>query len=170
MPTLRKELATMPHGDESQRNFNQSRSGFGERNHNYSPSVSYNYNPGGTQTSQQNPRRRTDRSKREMHNSTDKLIKQNNTIIKLLKEISDKLSAGQSSGGGSQPGGRSRGRRNDRRQKQSQQQNDQENREQNRSKEQDQATAGQSPNQEYAKSDSSMMGDSTMEEPYDPAG
>lgn len=116
----------MPHGDESQRNFNQNRGNFGERSQNYSPSVSYNYNPGGTQTNQQHPRRRTDRYKRDMHNFNDRIVKQNNTIIKLLKEISDKLSAGNPQGNEGQSGsGRSRGRRNDRRQKQQNKQHEQ---------------------------------------------
>jgi len=61
---------------------------------NYSPSASYNYTKsgrGGGQSYQQHPRRRIDRYKRESYNSNDKLIKQNDIIIRILKEIRDKL-------------------------------------------------------------------------------
>ena len=60
---------------------------------NYSPSASFNYqnNRGQGQGYQQNPRRRIDRFKRESINVNDKLIKQNDIIIKLLKEIRDSL-------------------------------------------------------------------------------
>jgi len=40
---------------------------------------------------QQNPRRRTDRFKRESINLNDKVVKQNDIIIRLLKDIRDRL-------------------------------------------------------------------------------
>ena len=62
---------------------------------NYSPSASYNYQNsqgrGQGQGYQQHPRRRIDRYKRENFNFSDKLIKQNDIIIRLLKEIRDGL-------------------------------------------------------------------------------
>ena len=62
---------------------------------NYSPSASYNYQNsqgrGQGQGYQQHPRRRIDRYKRENINFSDKLVKQNDIIIKLLKEIRDNL-------------------------------------------------------------------------------
>lgn len=62
----------------------------------YSPSTSYNYNQNGHmrgqgQSYQQHPRRRIDRYKRESIGSSDRLVKQNDIIIKLLKEIRDRL-------------------------------------------------------------------------------
>jgi hypothetical protein len=77
---------------------------------NYSPSANYNYNPGGTgqghlvggghggSNMQQPPRRRQDRFKRDIHDYSDKIVKQNDVIIKLLKEISSKLSPAQAVG------------------------------------------------------------------------
>lgn len=69
---------------------------------NYSPSTSFNYTNGKNSTSagpssvnrgrtQQHPKRRGDRFKRETINQSDKLVKQNDAIIKLLKEIRDRL-------------------------------------------------------------------------------
>ena len=62
---------------------------------NYSPSASYNYQNsqgrGQGQGYQQHPRRRIDRFKRENMNFSDKLVKQNDIIIRLLKEIRDSL-------------------------------------------------------------------------------
>ncbi len=59
---------------------------------NYSPSTSYNYQNGKTRNNSKNlPRRRIDRYKRESIGSFDRLIKQNDTVIKLLKEIRDRL-------------------------------------------------------------------------------
>ncbi len=66
----------------------------------YSPSTSYNYN--GTQTahgnhgnpnygSQQHLRRKPNQFKRDNHGATDRLAKQNDIIIRLLKEIRDRL-------------------------------------------------------------------------------
>ncbi|MBD3315206.1 MAG: hypothetical protein GF344_05420 [Chitinivibrionales bacterium] len=84
---------------------------------NYSPSASYNYNPSGQvnyQTPQQNnqnqhqpqhSRRRNDRHKKENSTMTDRLAKQNDVIIRLLKEIRDRLpQPGQ--GGGQNAQGR----------------------------------------------------------------
>jgi hypothetical protein len=77
---------------------------FAEASGNYSPSTSYNYSPGsgGYQQAQHqshHPRRRSDRFKRESINQYDRLAKQNDVIIRLLKEIRDRLprSAGQNS-------------------------------------------------------------------------
>lgn len=63
---------------------------------NYSPSTSYNYSPNGrgqgqSGNYQQHPRRRVERFKKESINYTEKLVKQNDIIIKLLKDIRDKL-------------------------------------------------------------------------------
>ena len=67
----------------------------GSKGKNYSPSASYNYQNsqgrGQGQGYQQHPRRRIDRYKRETMNLSDKLIKQNDIIIRLLKEIRDGL-------------------------------------------------------------------------------
>lgn len=59
---------------------------------NYSPSTSYNYQNGKSRGNSRNlPRRRIDRYKRESIGSYDRLIKQNDLMIKLLKEIRDRL-------------------------------------------------------------------------------
>lgn len=68
---------------------------------NYSPSASFNYTNGKSNSqggsginrgrTQQHPKRRSDRYKRETINQSDKLVKQNDMIIKLLKEIRDRL-------------------------------------------------------------------------------
>ncbi len=68
------------------------------KGNNYSPSASYNYKQNGRgqgQNYQQHPRRRIDRYKRESINTTDRVIKQNDIIIKLLKEIRDNLAGPQ---------------------------------------------------------------------------
>jgi hypothetical protein len=63
-----------------------------EKMPNYSPSTSYNYgHQGGYNGMQQHPRRRADRFKRESINQSDRLVKQNDLIIRLLKEIRDRL-------------------------------------------------------------------------------
>jgi hypothetical protein len=63
-----------------------------EKMPNYSPSTSYNYSPAtGVTGGQQHPRRRNDRFKRESLNLSDKVAKQNDIIIRLLKEIRDRL-------------------------------------------------------------------------------
>jgi hypothetical protein len=61
---------------------------------NYSPSTSFNYSPqsgynGGS--GQMHPRRRIDRFRRETLNTSERTIKQNDMIIRLLKEIRDRL-------------------------------------------------------------------------------
>jgi hypothetical protein len=53
-------------------------------NYNYNQSNSFN-------GQQQHPRRRTDRFKRESLNTNDKIFRQNDIIIRLLKEIRDRL-------------------------------------------------------------------------------
>ncbi len=68
---------------------------------NYSPSASYNYSPNGNYQSQSpSARRRPDRNNKRHNNNnnnnnnnnqTEKLIKQNDLIIRLLKEIRDRL-------------------------------------------------------------------------------
>jgi len=58
----------------------------------YSPSASYNYNGQSRATNNfQQPRRRAERYKKDTggSGSSEKLIKQNDTIIRLLKEIRD---------------------------------------------------------------------------------
>jgi hypothetical protein len=62
-----------------------------EKSANYSPSASYNYSPGAGYNGVQHPRRRTDRFKREVMNQSDRTVKQNDIIIRLLKEIRDRL-------------------------------------------------------------------------------
>jgi hypothetical protein len=62
----------------------------------YSPSVAFgnaqsNGNHHGNQQNSQYNRRRPDTVRRDMPNHFDKLVKQNDTIIKLLKEIRDEL-------------------------------------------------------------------------------
>ena len=68
---------------------------FQEKQGNYSPSVSYNYNPGKSYNKpggHQSIRRRNEHQKRDNGNSqTDRLIKQNDIIIRLLKEIKERL-------------------------------------------------------------------------------
>ena len=63
-----------------------------EKMPNYSPSTSYNYSPAtGVTGGQQHPRRRNDRFKRESLNLSDQVVKQNDIMIRLLKEIRDRL-------------------------------------------------------------------------------
>ncbi len=62
-------------------------------NTNYSPSTSYNYKNGKRPQGKNVPRRRIDRFKRDGYNSNDRIIKQNDIMIKLLKEIRDRLPA-----------------------------------------------------------------------------
>ncbi|NLP03255.1 MAG: hypothetical protein GX089_12225 [Fibrobacter sp.] len=69
-----------------------------EKNHNYNSNPNYNsygnssYNGNSNSGfSSQHPRRRTDRFRRESINLNEKLIKQNDVIIRLLKEIRDRL-------------------------------------------------------------------------------
>ena len=59
----------------------------------YSPSTNYNYGYGHNTgyNGQQHPRRRADRFKRESLNYNDRLSRQNDMIIRLLKEIRDRL-------------------------------------------------------------------------------
>jgi hypothetical protein len=72
----------------------------GKYHGNYSPSTSYNYSPGGGGGGYQGqmPRRRADRFKREVINGSDRQLRQNDIIIKLLKEIRDRLPAPQGYG------------------------------------------------------------------------
>jgi hypothetical protein len=87
--------------DESQRlamgnpgNRNMGQPKYPEKMQNYSPSTAFNYSPAtGLTGGQQNPRRRNDRFKREPNNLNDRVIKQNDIIIRLLKEIRDRLPA-----------------------------------------------------------------------------
>jgi hypothetical protein len=63
-----------------------------EKMENYSPSTAFNYSPGtGITGGQQHPRHRNDRFKREPPNMSDRIVKQNDIIIRLLKEIRDRL-------------------------------------------------------------------------------
>ncbi len=62
------------------------------KNSNYSPSTSYNYQNGKSHGHTKNlPRRRFDRFKKDTSGSNDRLVKQNDIIIKLLKDIRDRL-------------------------------------------------------------------------------
>jgi hypothetical protein len=65
-----------------------------EKRPNYSPSTSYNYSPQTGHTggqAQMHPRRRTDNFRRETPNASDRIFRQNDIIIRLLKEIRDRL-------------------------------------------------------------------------------
>lgn len=63
-------------------------------NSHYNGGNSYNNgNSFNNHNNQQNQRRRTDRFKRDNYNNNDRLIKQNDIIIRLLKEIRDRLPA-----------------------------------------------------------------------------
>ena len=67
-----------------------------EKNPNYSPSTSYNYSPqtGYNGNSQMFQRRRPgppDRFRRDAPGGNDRLLRQNDIIIRLLKEIRDRL-------------------------------------------------------------------------------
>jgi hypothetical protein len=76
---------------------------FGDnKRENYSPSTTYGHGQGRGQGVQhrdrdsgneQSPRRRVDRYRREVFSINEKLLKQNDTIIQLLKEIRDRLPA-----------------------------------------------------------------------------
>lgn len=62
----------------------------------YSPSSNYNYSQNGHgrnqgQNYQQPIRRRSDRFKKDYPNNNEKLLRQNDIIIRLLKEIRDRL-------------------------------------------------------------------------------
>ena len=90
-------------GDDMQRGFHHGmRKAFADKSPNYSPSASYNYNPAGMHGQgggQQHPRRRTDRFKRETVGGMERILKQNEMMIRLLREIRDLLAAA----GGRQP-------------------------------------------------------------------
>ncbi len=63
-----------------------------EKMPNYSPSTSYNYSPATGFNGGQHPRHRNDRFKRESGgNMSDRIVKQNDLIIRILKEIRDRL-------------------------------------------------------------------------------
>ena len=82
----------MSYDDAQKGNGNRRR--FSEGRGNYSPSSNYHFNANGGNYQghhQQHPRRRSDRYRRESLNSSDRLVKQNDIIIKLLKEIRDRL-------------------------------------------------------------------------------
>jgi hypothetical protein len=71
---------------------NRYSSGSGGPNYNYNYNNSGGgYNSGGYSNQGQHPRRRVDRFKRESLNSSDRLLRQNDIIIRLLKEIRDRL-------------------------------------------------------------------------------
>jgi hypothetical protein len=78
-------------GNTGNRNFGPPK--YPEKMPNYSPSTAFNYghHGGGYSNMQQHPRRRADRFKRESLNLNDKVVKQNDMIIRLLKEIRDRL-------------------------------------------------------------------------------
>ena len=77
-----------------------------QKNGNYSPSTSFNYNTSNNnnnnrpasgfnnQNQSQHPRRRTDRYKRETINYSERIVHQNDLMIKLLKEIRDLVAHG----------------------------------------------------------------------------
>jgi hypothetical protein len=93
----------MMNGDEPQRgnsggigNRGNPQQRFSDNRGNYSPSASYNFNTrnaGGSYNSpQQNMRKRVNKfQQRPNPNSSDRIAKQNDIIIRLLKEIRDRL-------------------------------------------------------------------------------
>jgi len=69
---------------------------YGDKNHMYSPSSNFNYgnssyNGNSSFNGQQQRTHRRPGYKRDNFNSNDRLIKQNDIIIRLLKEIRDRL-------------------------------------------------------------------------------
>jgi len=68
-------------------------SGGYNNNGNYNNSGNYNNAGGYNSQHQNNPRRRVDRFKRDTYNHSERLVKQNDIIIRLLKEIRDRLPA-----------------------------------------------------------------------------
>lgn len=91
-----------PRGMNNQPNRKSNFPKYSDKNYTYSPSTNYNYNHGanysgngynGNGYNGQHPRRRNDRYKRETVNSSERIVKQNDLIIKLLKEIRDRLPA-----------------------------------------------------------------------------
>jgi hypothetical protein len=87
-------------GDDPQRMNMQSQamrksmaSKYPEKNPNYSPSTSYNYSPqaGFSGNAQMNTRRRPEHFRKDAPNPSERLMRQNDLIIKLLKEIRDRL-------------------------------------------------------------------------------
>jgi len=92
--------------DDSSRNMNYSHNrkpNSPNKSHGYSPSSNYNYNYNGNQSSHSNhgnsnynnqqhhQRRKPNQYKRDNHGASDRLAKQNDIIIRLLKEIRDRL-------------------------------------------------------------------------------
>jgi hypothetical protein len=61
------------------------------KNQNYTPSMSFGHQGAGYNAMNQQPRRRTDRFKREALNYNERIVHQNDIIIRLLKEIRDRL-------------------------------------------------------------------------------
>jgi hypothetical protein len=69
---------------------------YGQGENRYGQSPSYGYNKGGSApyaAGQQHPHKKVDRFRREPVNYSEKLVRQNDLIIKLLKEIRDRLPA-----------------------------------------------------------------------------
>jgi hypothetical protein len=70
-----------------------------EKSPNYSPSTSYNYSPqsgfngGNSQMFQRRRPPQDQRFRRDVPNPNDRLVRQNDIIIRLLKEIRDRLPA-----------------------------------------------------------------------------
>ncbi|MBN1307624.1 MAG: hypothetical protein JXA18_06895 [Chitinispirillaceae bacterium] len=93
--------------DESSRNmhYSSSRKPIPPKNHVYSPSTNYNYNGNQSQhgnhgnfgnqnfNNQHPQRRKSNQFKRDGHGLNERLAKQNDVIIRLLKEIRDRLPA-----------------------------------------------------------------------------
>ncbi|MBD3419972.1 MAG: hypothetical protein GF398_07645 [Chitinivibrionales bacterium] len=75
---------------------------YNDKNTNYSPSANYNYghsrghqqnhnHQNRSNSKQQQPRKQQDRFKRDILNVVERMTKQNNVMIKLLKEINERL-------------------------------------------------------------------------------
>ncbi len=91
--------------EEASRNtyYAQNRKPISPKSQVYSPSVNYNYNGNQSQHgnptghgnasyhNQQHPKRKSNQFKRDIHGFYDRICKQNDTIIRLLKEIRDRL-------------------------------------------------------------------------------
>jgi hypothetical protein len=88
---MNEDFNRAPQAPQARKPFTPNRySNSGGYNYSYN-NQSQNQNQGGYNGGQQHPRRRTDRFKRESLNVNDKIAHQNDIIIRLLKEIRDRL-------------------------------------------------------------------------------
>ncbi len=81
----------VPRGMPYQQNRKPSPSKYQDTRYSPSTNYNYNYNSNGGFSSQQHQRRRIDRFKKEGVNYNERIMRQNDLIIRLLKEIRDRL-------------------------------------------------------------------------------